>query len=431
MRRLRLVGVFTATVLAGRMLVVAQGGDAFPASFDHASIQYTTRATSDAVATLNKKMQAGQVTLAFDNQFGYLKSALSALEVPTDSQVLVYSPTSRQTEIITPSNPRALYFNDTTAVGWVKGGDAVEVATEDPEQGVIFWTLPQKPQERPQFVRATTQCLGCHLGPSTAGVPGMFAMSMLPLSDNQNEYAQGWAVDHRTPIEDRWGGWYVTGAQVPAKHLGNVIVYHAPRSYVRADVAPVLPTVGGKIAASSYLSLYSDVVALLVLNHQTQMTDLITRLGWEARLAAANAKAPQNDAAPARVRDVADELVDYMFFVDEAPLPSAVKGSSGFAEAFSRKGPQDSKGRSLRDLALDHRLLRYPCSYLIYTEAFDALPRNALDAVYRRMWEILSGKDQHERYARLSAADRTAILEILRDTKRGLPSYFQPLAPQP
>src|SRR5262245_54120475 len=369
------LAVVAAIVVAGHMLV-AQGGDTFPASIDHAAIQYTARTINDSVTRLNKKIQAGQVTLSFDPQFGYLRSVLTALEVPTDSQMLVYSPTSRQTEIITQSNPRALYFNDTTAVGWVKGGDAVEVATQDPEQGVIFWTLPQKAQQRPQFVRGTTQCLECHLGPSTDGVPGMFVMSMLPLSDNQNEYAQGWMVDHRTPIEDRWGGWYVTGTQVPTRHLGNVAVYHAPRSYVRAAVAPVLSTMSGKIDASNSVTPYSDVVALLVLNHQTQMTDLITRLGWEARLAGSSSAASQSVPVPQRVRDVADELVDYMLFVDEANLPSAVKGSSGFAEAFSKKGPRDSKGRSLRDLALDRRLLRYPCSYMIYTEAFDALPRN-------------------------------------------------------
>jgi len=204
----------------------------------------------------------------------------------------------------------------------------------------------------------------------------------------------------------------VTGAQVPSRHLGNVQVYHAPKSYVRAAVAPVLATVGTKINAESYLTPYSDVVALLVLNHQAQMTDLITRIGWEARV-----------GSP-RLREVAAELVDYMLFVDEANLPSAVKGSSGFAESFTAKGPRDSKGRSLRDLDLTHHLLRYPCSYMIYADAFDALPAVARDAIYARMWEILSGSDKDQRYARLSAADRSAIVEILRETKKNLPVYF-------
>jgi hypothetical protein len=217
----------------------------------------------------------------------------------------------------------------------------------------------------------------------------------------------------------------VTGAQVPARHLGNVPVYHALRSYVRANVAPALTTVSKKIDARSYLTAFSDVVPLLVLNHQARMTDLLTRLGWEARLAAFGQSAAQAAAMTPRVRDVVNELTDYMLFVDEANLPTPVRGSSGFGEAFTRKGPRDSKGRSLRDLDLDHRLLRYPCSYMIYADVFDALPSVAREGVYARMWDILSGKDKDQRYARLSLADRAAIVEILRETKKGLPAYFQ------
>jgi hypothetical protein len=409
------VVVVIGCVIARHMVLVAQGTDVFPVSVDHAAIQYTTRTTNDAVAELNKKLQAGQAKLVFDGRLGYLRSVLAALDVPIESQTLVYSPTSFQTEHITETTPRELYFNDTVAVGWVNGGDVLEVAALDREQGEVFWALAQKPQQQPQFVRSR-QCLECHLSAaSTNGVPGLFVMSTLPLSDNQNEYAQGWTVDDRTPIEDRWGGWYVTGARVPARHLGNVPVNHVPRSYVRAGVAPVLATVTGKVEAGSYLTPYSDVVSLLVLNHQARMTNLLTRLGWEARL-----------ASP-RVRDAANDVVDYMLFVDEVNLPASVSGSSGFAEAFSKKGPRDSKGRSLRDLDLGRHLLRHRCSYMIYAPAFDALPALARETVYGRLWDILSGKENDKRYGQFSAAERAAIIEILRDTKKGLPDYFQPL----
>jgi len=247
-------------------------------------------------------------------------------------------------------------------------------------------------------------------------------MSVLPLSDNKNDYAQGWEADHRTPIEDRWGGWYVTGAQVPAKHLGNVPVLHVPKSYVRADTAPKLVTAGDAFDATAYLTPHSDVVALMVLNHQTRMTNLLTRLGWQSRIAAqAGAK---NGALPAHVRDTAHELVDYLLFVDEAPLPSPIRGASSFTKEFAAKGARDSNGRSLRDLDLTRRLLRYPCSYMIYSEAFDALPPDALAAVYERMWAILSGKVTGAEYATLTPADRRAIVEILRETKKGLPAYW-------
>ena len=121
----------------------------------------------------------------------------------------------------------------------------------------------------------------------------------------------------------------------------------------------------------------------------------------------------------------AAELVDSLLFIDEVPLPVKVQGSSGFAEVFSAQGPRDTKGRSLRDLDLSRRLLKYPCSYLIYSPAFDALPARAKTAVYERLWTVLSGKDPDAAYKKLSPADRQAIIEILRETKAGLPDTFK------
>ena len=106
-----------------------------------------------------------------------------------------------------------------------------------------------------------------------------------------------------------------------------------------------------------------------------------------------------------------------MLFADEPPLPAPVKGTSGFAERFSAEGPKDAKGRSLRQLDLQTRLLRYPCSYMIYSDAFGALPAPMRAAVYARLADVLSGNDRDPRYARLSAADRRAVLDILRATK--------------
>jgi hypothetical protein len=114
-----------------------------------------------------------------------------------------------------------------------------------------------------------------------------------------------------------------------------------------------------------------------------------------------------------------------MLFVDETPLAGKIEGTSGFTQKFSAEGPADARGRSLRQLDLERRLMRYPCSYMIYSQAFEALPAMAKDAVYRRMWEVLSGGDKQKPYDRLSLADRRAIVEILRDTKKDLPAYFQ------
>ena len=411
----------TVALVAGLGFALAQSTSIW-VSRDHPAIQYSARAPHDAIGRLNASIQKGNVTLAFDAlPRGYLASVLRALDIPASSQTLVFSENSLQRSHISQKTPRAIYFGDTVAVAWAKGAETIEATALDATQGVHFYSIPQTRQSKPQFVRRNADCLQCHLLPQTHGVPGVLTMSVLPLSDNKNDYAQGWDVDHRTPIEDRWGGWYVTGAQVPAKHLGNVPVLHVPKSYVRADVAPKLSTASDAFDAAAYLTPHSDVVALMVLNHQTRMMNLLTRLGWQSRIAAHDAK---SGALPSHVSDTARELVDYMLFVDEAPLPTPIRGASAFTKEFPTKGPRDSKGRSLRDLDLTRRLLRYPCSYMIYTEAFDALPAATKAFVYEQMWAILSGTAKDGDYSRLSPADRRAIIEILRETKKDLPAYW-------
>jgi len=411
------------TVVLGIAIVSAQGAGGLWVSRDHPAIQYSSRPPHDAVVRLNASIAKGEIGLAFEAPpRGYLASVLKALDVPVSSQTLVFSENSLQRAHISKAAPRAIYFNDTVAVAWAKGAETIEAIALDATQGVHFYSIPQTESPRPQFVRRNADCLQCHLLPQTHGVPGVLTMSVLPLSDNKNDYAQGWEVDHRTPIEDRWGGWYVTGAQVPAKHLGNVPVSHVPRSYVRADAAPKLPVVTQAFDSTAHLAPHSDVVAHMVLNHQTRMVNLLIRLGWQSRIA--THKGLKGGALPPHVQDTARELVDYMLFVDEAPLPSAIRGGSAFTKEFPSKGPRDSKGRSLRDLDLTRRLLRYRCSYMIYTEAFDALPPATKAFVYERLWEILSGAATDGEYSKLSRDDRRAIIEILRETKSGLPAYF-------
>ena len=429
----------TATTVAavlsavGTAVILGQAPDRV--SERHPAIDYRGGPTSDPVAALNKRIVDGTTQLEFSQPHGhgYLRSVLDALNVPVESQMLVFSETSLQSEFITHAMPRALYFNDRVAVGWVQGSDALEVAALDPRQGMVFYVLRQAPAQKAHFSRSQ-RCLECHESPTaTINVTGMLAMSMLPMSDDPNEYAVGWNVDHRTPIEERWGGWFVTGASVPAKHLGNVPVYHVKKGGVRAAAAPQLASVKGTIDVTPYLTSHSDVAAMLVFNHQTQMTNLLIRLNWLTRVedyeqqhggAGATRSGEPAVADESQVAKLAAELVDYMLFIDEAQLPGPVQGSSGFAEKFSAMGPRDGKGRSLRDLVLEKRTFNYPCSYMIYSEAFDALPERARAAVYDRLWVVLSGQTTDKAYQRLSAADRQAIIEILRETKQGLPASF-------
>lgn len=350
---------------------------------DHPAIKYNYAPVNDAVSRLNPAQ------LKFEGPSGYLRSVLDALHVPIESQIAVFSKTSLQSPLIEPNNPRTIFFNDSVAVGWMNGG-FIELAALDPRQGVQFYTLDQRRSGLPQFRRGT-DCLRCHVGEATLGVAGYVVRSTYTAADGSPLLIYGGStVDHRTPIEDLWGGWFVTGAPAGLRHLGNAVI--GPEG--DPEKMESIPAKTG-----------SDVAALMVFDHQMHMANLITQIGWDTR------------AGAGQLEDEARELVDYMLFVDEAPLPSKLGGSSGFAAKFAQSGRRDSKGRSLRDLDLQTRLLRYPCSYMVYSEAFDALPAEAKDAIYRRMLRVLSGSEKGKRYARLSAADRKAVLEILQETK--------------
>ena len=419
-----------AILVATAVLALADLTGAFVAPLEHPAIQYPTRPATGPVADLNHRLQEGQIHLQFNGPSGYLRSVLDALRVPVESQMLVFSKTSFQAERITPRNPRSLFFNDSVVVGWVPGGDILELAAADPRQGVIFYVLDNRVVAQPRFIRRDDKCLQCHESYSTLGVPGMILLSVYPDAYGMPMFAAGtFVTDHRSPVEQRWGGWYVTGDSGSTRHLGNAAFVDP------ANPRPLTPkpsrnpnSLRNRIDTTGYLSPYSDIAALLVFEHQVRMVNLLTRVGWEIRYALYEEQrgTVNHDFTVRRVRETTNEIVDYLLFVDEAPLDGKTRGSSGFAEIFAAAGPFDHQGRSLRQLDLEQRLLRYPCSYMLYSPAFDALPRESKDAIYQRLWQVLSGEESSPRYARLSHRDRQAIIEILRDTKPDLPrSYFR------
>jgi hypothetical protein len=401
----------SAGAIAGQL-----GSD--PIDLNHSAIGYRTAVSTDRVAQLNRRLASGDAKLAFENRTGYLRPLLAALEVPVESQMFVYSKTSLQSGLITPSNPRAIFFNDSVVVGWMRGG-FIEVAAHDPTQGASFYVLPQNNSPAPQLFR-DTQCLGCHYSATADGVPGFILRSVPTSPDGSPLFWLGNAfVDHRTPLAERWAGWYVTGTHGSMRHLGNLTVTDPRATEVPAwTPSRTLTTLAGRFDTGAYPSPHSDIVALLVFEHQARMMNLITRAGWEARIVAQG-----GSATSASLNETVGALVDYMLFVDEARL-DGVRGTSGFAAYFSARGPRDRKGRSLRELDLQTRLMRYPCSYMIYSEAFDALPAGVRGTIYARLKEILAGDTRVPKYAHLTAADRQAVLEILRDTKQNLPANF-------
>ena len=417
---------------------------------EHPSVSYSAETPTDPVARLAQKLNTGQDKLEFDEKQGYLPSLLQKLNIPISSQTLVFSKTSLQADRISPRRPRAVYFNDSVYVGWIPDAPLIEFASVDPKLGAVFYTLDQAKDATPQFERHTTECMQCHEGAFTDGVPGLMMRSVYPDSGGNAIFRAGtFLTTDRSPWRERWGRWYVTGAHGDQVHMGNMMAtehIHAA-SNIDAQVAHVdlkaganLKDVQDKFDSEYYLSPHSDIVALLVLTHQTNVHNLITRVNYEARITIFEQQISKdaNDLSPAQVppslRNSIEALVSAMLFTGEPDLAEPVKGTSGFAEQFAVDAPHDRKGRSLRDLDLDRRLFRYPLSFLIYSEAFDALPAPAKTLFYYRLREILNGNDTSPQFEHLSIADRTAILEILKDTiltPRGehdnpAPGHFSP-----
>lgn len=391
--------VLAVTVFAASPIVVKQQGYI---PFGDAPINYRSEDLRDPIALLQRKLDRGEIKLRHDGEQSYLPSVLQALNIVANSQTLVFSKTSFQYPKISPDKPRALYFNDDVYIGRVHDGTGLEFVSFDPMQGAIFYVLDEHKVAHPRFERANLDCIQCHIANvPTKGVPGVFVRS-ISTSPNGTQAAgtPGYISGHETPLQNRWGGWYVTAAQAPQQTMGK-------------------PVNAGSFDPSFYLTPTSDIVAHLVLDHQTQMHNYITQTNYQTRLAlAANGPAQQYERS-------AEQLVRYLLFAKEAKLEGPVNGGSGYAEQFSARGPRDPKGRSLRDFDLNTRIFRYPCSYLIYSEAFDSIPGPAKDYIYRRLFEVLSGRDQGPDFASLSPEVRRAILEILVATKPGLPAEWK------
>jgi len=413
-------------VMAWLMALPAAAQD----DFERPPISYGATPPRNAIEALQSRLDSGAARLEHDERTGYLASVLAALDVPISSQTLVFSKTSLQQARISPRNPRALYFNDDVYIGYVRSGEVVEVSVADPALGAVFYTLSQAPAEKPRFIRESDDCLQCHGSSQTRGVPGHVVRSVYPDSAGQPIFAAGsHRIDHTSPVKDRWGGWYVTGKAGSGSHLGNAVYRRDPgaestemRGLARLDLAP-----DDRFDADGYLAATSDIVALSVLAHQASAHNVLTRAGFDVRTALhreaalnrelgepADRRWPSTDTVLAAA---AESLMASFLFCDEPPLEGPLEGTTKFAAEFKARGPADASGRSLRDLDLDCRLLKHPCSYLIYTASFDSLPAELRARFWRRMDEVLSGRDDARTYAHLSAADRRAIREILVDTK--------------
>ena len=424
---------FPGWLLFCAVALITGGGRGYAQlDFEQKPIEYSERPTADSVARLQAGLDAGAVRLTFDSRHGYLPAVLEQLGISTTSQMLVFSKTSFQLRRISSQRPRAVYFNDTTYVGWVQGGDVVEVATVDPDQGAVFYTLEQNETAKPVFVRDRGECLSCHASSRTQNVPGLLVRSVFADRSGQPQFGSGtFTIDHRSPLDKRWGGWYVTGQHGQMRHMGNAFSEDRARpDVIDREQGANVNDLRELVDVDPYLQTTSDIVALMVLEHQTQMHNFIIRANYEARSAAyqdemmnAALGRPadyQSESSIRRIETAAEKLVEYLLFSSEFPLASPVRGAPAFTEQFAAQGPRDSRGRSLRDFDLQTRMFRYPCSYLIYSDAFTHLPATVQKVVRKRLREILVENVADPKFVHLSAADRQAIAEILRETQPGL-----------
>lgn len=419
-KKIRIAGLALLTAL------IAQAG--WAQDYEHEPIAYSKAEPHNRVAQLIERLQTGKTRLEHDRQFGYLRSLLEELEVPVSSQMLVFSKTSLQRHRIAPESPRALYFNDDVYVGFCRQGDVLEVSAVDPQLGAVFYTLDQHATDSPRILRQSDNCLICHSSSHTKDVPGHLVRSVFADTAGFPILSAGThRIDHTSPLEKRWGGWYVTGTHGTQKHMGNLTIdgHEVPRDFDNA-AGQNLTALGDRFPVASYLSSHSDIVALMVLEHQADAQNLIARANFQTQQAlhyqaALNRELHEPDghiweSTKSRIKSVCEPLVEYLLFSGEAELTHRIQGTSEFANDFAKAGPRDRQGRSLRDFDLETRLFKYRCSYLIYSPSFRALPDAAREYVMRRLDEVLSGRDESKKFAHLAAPEREAIQEILRET---------------
>lgn len=416
-----------------------------PIKDEYAFIGYHEGATHNRIATLEKKLASGEVTLESRGNRGYLDSLLAALDIDIHSQTLVFSKTSLQYPLISTKTPRAVYFNDDTYIGWVQNSTIIEVMTIDAKLGTVFYVF-NNTHDQKLIEPQTQRCLVCHdsTGATGGGIPLVLARSSLySINDiNLRDVSGIGNVTDKTPLSERWGGWYVTGLHGEQTHLGNMRLQGAQ------DLPRVNELLRGNLATLANQDLFdttpyptptSDIVALMVLEHQLAIQNQLSYVKFKAPAVLSRTRFAIGDgginatnwaALPASgqraLAKMLDELVSLLLFKDAATFTDTIEGLPEYQRAFVAHGPRDGAGRSLRDFDLQTRLFRYPLSYLIYADAFDALPAYASDYVYQKLAAILEGRDNDPRFAYLTPAERQDVLAILRDTKPAIVPYLSP-----
>ena len=379
---------------------------------------YHQRPLRDPFTALKPKLESGALPLERGTEKAFLISLLKALDIPVSSQLWVFSTTSLQLRLISPSNPRALYFNDELYVGFIPGG-RIEILSLDPDLGGIYYIFSIPAASEPIQVERSDRCMKCHAGEQTGGVPGIVIKSVVPgpTGGSLNAFRQ-LESGHGIPFHDRFGGWHVTGGPNLTNHWGNLT------GSMSAGVITRVPNLPGEaFNVAKYPAATSDLLAHLLLEHQAGFANRVIAATYRAREIAQEAGATLPAKASTELQGIARDLVRYILFADEAPLPQGgVSGDDAFKRAFL-KNRHVAGGRSLKDLQLTRRLFTHRCSYMVYTPLFLGMPPLLRQEVARELASSLAPGRHDGPGAALEEEEKQAIREILRTT---LPEFPLP-----
>ncbi len=373
--------------------------------------QYWTRPLNDPFSKLIPDFESGKIQLDTQNQLTFVTSLLKALDIPASSQMLVFSTTSLQLSKISPRNPRALYFNEDLYLGYIPGGK-IEIISIDPQLGGIFYIFEiPRDQGTPQPQRAK-RCMNCHADTDTRHVPGLVIKSVIPGPNggSLNSFRRE-QTGHQIPLEDRFGGWHLTGADPIKKHWGNLIGQLSPAGLKKQIIQP-----GQLFDFNNYPLDRSDILPQLLHEHQVGFINRVVEAGYKYRAYQDSDKGILNPAHSKELERITSDLTRYLLFADEANLPRGIQGDAQFKKDFRANRQTLASGESLKDLDLGRHLFKYRCSYMIYSNAFQGLPKKFKQQIYQKLAKALSTDKPDPNYSYLPSAEKRIIKKLLQTT---------------
>ncbi len=408
--RLSLIGLCGSLLLAPLKLQAQQ-----PIEFKAEPHNYFQRTSRDPFARFQEQMTKGTTKLDVSSDLALLRSLLTGLNVPLSSQMLVFSATSLQDDKIHPTNPRALYFNEDTYVGFVPGG-RMEVIGIDPEMGAVFYIFDRLNPGAAPVAQRSDKCMNCHAGNATKRVPGLIAESVMPAANGSSlESYRHEESGHQIPLENRFGGWHLTGGHHLETTHANLMGQLSKQVMSTRAIQP-----GELYNASIHLLPTSDVLPQLVHEHQLGFVNKVIALQYVVRSLLHESHGKPGAKEAATLDEMIHDLTRYLLFADEAALPKAgIEGDPAFIKDFSLTKRTSAAGLSLKDFDLKTRLFRHRCSYLIYTPLWEGLPAFVKQRIYARMAEALGDQDREFTY--LSSSEKQNIRSILKSTLKDLP----------